>query len=283
MTNMEYGTYEEMKGRQFRWYVNCHGYRHWSEYIVVNWNGNYYICFDFACGYPENDYDGHPEKEAEHNDWDYNDWVLKITPAGNQPDVWTGDKDPGEEEIPLKWRIMAEDLGMTDDFDFNDVVFDAGIGERDGVRVARIRLLAAGGTLPLYIGEINEEYEVHHQFKVGTNVMVNTADYTSQCTPVEFYVPVAASATEADEIPIIVANGKDADHFDYYTLRAEKGDVPQKICVPVETPWSYERYDIAITFPDFKKYAITTEPQTWMKNIDEKEGKTYDESKINVK
>ena len=98
MTGMQYGTYEEMKGKQFRWYVNCHENLHWYDYIVVQVDGSYYICFDFGCGYPENDRDGHPGKGAEHNDWDYNDWILKITPAGEQPDVWTGETTEPEPE-----------------------------------------------------------------------------------------------------------------------------------------------------------------------------------------
>lgn len=93
MTSMKYGTYEEMKGKQFRWFINCHENLHWYEYIVVEVDGSYYICFDFGCGHSENDVDGNPGRGAEHNDWDYNDWILKITPAGNQPNVWTGD-DP---------------------------------------------------------------------------------------------------------------------------------------------------------------------------------------------
>lgn len=97
MTNMKYGTYEEMKGKQFRWYVNCHENAHWYEYIVVEVDGNYYICFDFGCGHPENDVDGNPGRGAEHNDWDYNDWILKITPAGPHEDVWRGDNTATEE------------------------------------------------------------------------------------------------------------------------------------------------------------------------------------------
>lgn len=91
MTDMQYGTYEEMKGKQFRWYINCHENLHWYEYIVVKVDNSYYICFDFACGHKENDVEGNSGKGSTQNDWDYNDWILKITPAGNQPDVWTGD------------------------------------------------------------------------------------------------------------------------------------------------------------------------------------------------
>ena len=99
MTNIDYGTYKEVKGKQFRWFINCHENLHWYEYIVVKVDNSYYICFDFGCGYPENDIDGHAGKGAEHNDWDYNDWVLKITPAGNQSDVLTEEaqEDPKPE------------------------------------------------------------------------------------------------------------------------------------------------------------------------------------------
>lgn len=106
MTNMHLGSYEEMKGKQFRWYINCHECLHWSEYIVVKYEGNYYICFDFACGHEENkNIDGHPGRGCETNDWDYNDWVLKITLAGegkilgeNEEPTPPVPPTPGEEE-----------------------------------------------------------------------------------------------------------------------------------------------------------------------------------------
>ncbi|MCH5219852.1 MAG: hypothetical protein J1F20_04715 [Muribaculaceae bacterium] len=109
MTDMTLGTYEEMVGKQFRWYINCHENLHWYEYITVQVDGNWYICFDFGCGHAENDVDGNPGKGAEHNDWDYNDWIIKITPAYPKgvtpPDVWTEDPttpdpDPETPEIP---------------------------------------------------------------------------------------------------------------------------------------------------------------------------------------
>ena len=102
MTNMKVGTYEEMKGKQFRWYINCHENLHWYEYIVVKVKENYYICFDFACGHKENDIDGNPGRGNTQNDWDYNDWILKIIPAGNQPNVWEGEIPGGNNEEEIK-------------------------------------------------------------------------------------------------------------------------------------------------------------------------------------
>lgn len=128
MTGMQYGTYEQMKGKQFRWYINCHENLHWYEYIVVEVDGSYYICFDFGCGYPENDKDGHAGKGAEHNDWDYNDWILKITPAGNQPNIWIGEQpnNPSQPDIEMS-DITSEvevNLSILDEhnYDIADLV-----------------------------------------------------------------------------------------------------------------------------------------------------------------
>lgn len=107
MTDMNVGgsyeeMYQQMVGKQFRWYINCHENLHWSEYIVVEVDGNYYICFDFACGHAENDIDGNPGRGSTQNDWDYNDWIIKISPAlpkgsdtaDNYPGVWKSVMDP---------------------------------------------------------------------------------------------------------------------------------------------------------------------------------------------
>lgn len=99
MTGMKYGSYSDMQGRQFRVYSNCHIVAHYYDYITVNVDGNWYICFDFGCGNAENDKDGNPGRGATYNDWDYNDWIIKITaavPTGQKaPDVWTEEPESG--------------------------------------------------------------------------------------------------------------------------------------------------------------------------------------------
>ena len=71
---------------------------------------------------------------------------------------WHGD-DPDPD--PNILRIICEDLSVKEstDWDFNDVVFDIQLVENNQ---AEITLLAAGGTLPLYIGD--EDHEVHDLF-----------------------------------------------------------------------------------------------------------------------
>ena len=101
--------------------------------------------------------------------------------------------------ITNKVRVIAEDLTTLDgkaDFDFNDVVFDVDLLSNNQVRIT---LLAAGGTLPLTVGDQGQQesgdyeptmemqkdsqgqdmesvmkYEVHRLFKVATTTMVNT-------------------------------------------------------------------------------------------------------------
>lgn len=80
-------------------------------------------------------------------------------------------------------RIMAEDLNADasveegdpedSDWDFNDVVIDV---KFTGENTAKIRLVAAGGTLPLRINGENggNILEVHDLFGVATDIMVNT-------------------------------------------------------------------------------------------------------------
>ena len=96
----------------------------------------------------------------------YSDWIVTLTEAKNS-----------NTDITYEGRIMAEDLTVADksDWDFNDVVFDWAI--KGGK--AYIKLLAAGGTLPLTIGgelingEVVGGVEVHSADGLG-KYMVNT-------------------------------------------------------------------------------------------------------------
>ena len=83
-------------------------------------------------------------------------WTIGIIPPANTPSL----------------HVMAEDLSVSDasDFDFNDCVIDVFYVDANTVT---IKLLAAGGTLPLRINEDNN-WEVHKLFNVDVTCMVNT-------------------------------------------------------------------------------------------------------------
>ena len=82
-------------------------------------------------------------------------------------------KNDGDQPADLpSLHVMAEDLSVSDasDFDFNDCVIDVFYVDENTVT---IKLLAAGGTLPLRINE-NDDWEVHKLFDLDVTCMVNT-------------------------------------------------------------------------------------------------------------
>ena len=177
----------------------------------------------------------------------YNDRILKVVPA-----VHTTQK-----------RIIAEDLGASNgsDFDYNDVVFDAfvystwnGVTGRNEIRAA-ITILAAGGTLPIYIGSKDDKFEVHEAFGVSTSTMVNTiAGKKNEYAPVQKDIFIAVDNYDkkynVNDIPVEVQYGG-GDSAILYTL---KGEAPQKICVEPTFDWCDEYQNISNMHPLFKDY-----------------------------
>ena len=177
----------------------------------------------------------------------YNDRILKVVPA-----VHTTQK-----------RIIAEDLGASQgsDFDYNDVVFDAfvystwnGVTNRNEVR-ATITLLAAGGTLPIYIGNGDDKFEVHEAFGVSTSTMVNTkVGHKSDYAPVQKDIFIAVNdyitTYDVNNIKVEVQYGAG----DSAVLVTLKGEAPQKICVDPKFEWCDENQKISDKYKQFNSY-----------------------------
>ena len=154
---------------------------------------------------------------------------------------FTGDTpDPTPQ---AKVRVIAEDLSVSDntDFDFNDVVFDVTFDYPAGKTT--ITLLAAGGTLPLYVGG----QEVHKKFGVSTKTMVNTGAGTSK-DPVSF---VLDGTFERDAHNIVVQVEKEGERT---TITAIRGMVASKIAVKPNYEGCKERQDIEAKYPVFGQY-----------------------------
>lgn len=148
--------------------------------------------------------------------------------------------------------VLAEDLTIDDvkpDFDFNDAVFKV-TRYTDGEKKGQVwvTVLAAGGTLPLYIdgNEIHAKFaEVNPDKVITTGTMMNTYNgrHDQYKTP---SFQVTASGTTIEEIAASI----DVEVVKYGTpikLEAPKGGVPTKIAVGVdflETGWCDERQDI---------------------------------------
>ena len=153
--------------------------------------------------------------------------------------------------------------------------------------VAEICLLAAGGTIPLKIGG-NNGFEIHSKFGQGQNpsrniahtTIINTVGAPSQeqftttvstdvCDAVTVEVDITEYVKKAieggntdiglDIIPIDV-EWVSGNHQSVGELSSEYGQAPQKLCVPIGTPWVYERIPITTAFKDFEKYAKEYSP-----------------------
>ena len=144
----------------------------------------------------------------------YSDWIVCLTEAKTEntnpsaPDVKTITGEPGKRytktglEIVESGRVMCEDLATSDldDYDYNDVVYDAIIFREykylcteDGVILedqnfqdgydrtyANVRLMAAGGTIPVEMVVGNNNFDVHEELGAGDNVMINTLPNTEE-------------------------------------------------------------------------------------------------------
>ena len=215
----------------------------------------------------------------------YSDWIVTLTEAQRIPvQDEISEEEKVEEYLAEEGRVFCEDLGQVSnrDLDYNDVVFDAWIyyhkkyhrtktvsngvttyGEwvdqnADSPSRTVIKLLAAGGTLPIQVaGE-----DVHKKMgNIPTGTMINTVteasitlgdmnpdvDHVESIDPVEFTSPTAYSSII--EIPILVKNSNSV-----YELTAYQGQSPQKFKAPVGTPWPAERCELKNAFPTFENW-----------------------------
>ena len=178
----------------------------------------------------------------------YDDRVMKIVPAVKNP-------------LKCDIRIIAEDLSASEgsDFDFNDVVFDVKYGYPAWDKTTII-LQAAGGKLPLRIGVLDDEHEVHNLFGVSLNTMVNTEDWTAHKDPVTFTIDGQYGSGNIEDLPIWVQKGSD-----WVELTAPQGKAASKIAVSTDYKWVKELQDITNAYGQFDTYVTTGYPAEWWK------------------
>ena len=182
----------------------------------------------------------------------YDDRVMKIVPAVKNP-------------LKCDIRIIAEDLSASEgsDFDFNDVVFDVKYGYPEENKTTII-LQAAGGKLPLCIGVLDKDHEVHNLFGVSLNTMVNTEDWTAHKDPVTFTIDVQYGSGNINNLPIWVQKGSD-----WVLLTAHKGKAASKIAVSTDYKWVKELKDISNAYKNFDTYVTNCTPEWWKDNKDD--------------
>lgn len=188
-----------------------------------------------------------------YGDKDMNDLVFFV--AGEFEEEYTP-----EQELPIipptvdaqEWILACEDLGTTDDFDFNDVVFS--VKYVAGETKAIVTPLAAGGTLPASI-LYNESVigkEVHEWFSVDTKTMVNTTSRRNHVAlPVEITVPADFTMTEK-----MGGFGVDVNEGRAVVAAPDAGTAPQMILVSdADWAWPYERVRISDAYSQFTDWA----------------------------
>lgn len=293
-------------------------YNYVLKAIEVDGVVGYYVGFDYESHgnqgdfNPDGYYDDRIVKIVPGNG------IYEYTPGGETSSSSTSTRTDRIERRRLvsQGRIFCEDLGtdaarMTkSDIDFNDAVFDAKIwrlGQYDVTYVngtysseteyltgiypnglengkfkyiAEIRLLAAGGTVPLRIGG-NNGFEIHAKFGEGNNktightTIINTMGAPSQAN---FSTTVSTETCDAVTVEVDITSlvaGKSEIGLDIIPidvqwvsqtgqsvgeLTADYGKAPQKLCVPIGTPWVYERIPITTAYKDFDKYAKEYSP-----------------------
>ena len=230
-------------------YDNSEDSKRHEEYIIKEINGNYYVGFDFYAN-------GNPGTNQDiPRNYIFNDWIVKIVPA-----TMTNAK-----------MIIAEDLSANNgsDFDYNDVVFTVGFSKKQSSAdyqnhlYAHITLLAAGGTMPLYVGGKTNGVEVHEAFGVSTSTMVNTNNGTVSKKPVQVLLDLGVTDWENT----ITANPKDIEIYvegkTNLTLGTEIGKPSEKLCVPQNFQWCDEREPIDERHPDFKNWVHNGGTFSW--------------------
>ena len=192
------------------------------------------------------------------NGKDLNDLMFMIDPS---PIVIDNDVQ--------EWIIAAEDLGSTDDYDFNDVVFS--VKYASGNMEATITPLAAGGSKETYLyrggegpiggvefhtllgGSVNED---------GSYAFVNTESAGAKGEPIVIDVPVDFSLAYGDNINM-GGFSLEVDGIGTSITAPGQGESPQMICVPAGWKWPKERVRIDQAYPKFGEWGENYTSTEW--------------------
>lgn len=215
------------------YYYNSQESKYYDRYVVMHLNftingltyDGYYLGFDY--------------ETYKNTDWQpdgyYNNWIMKISDALPQSTP---------EPSSYVRRVMCEDLGNTNDFDFNDLVFDVSFDKvAEGNYTANVTVRAVGGTLPIYIGT-DMTQELHAAMEADVKQPVNVgADNGVETSKTVTRTIYGFSEPNADLVPIcVVRDGNKATLLP--STRELAGAAPTKICVPTTVKWMKERMDI---------------------------------------
>lgn len=198
----------------------------------------------------------------EWHDCDFNDVVFVMPETTKKPIVI--DKDT--KDVSMSYIVACEDLGGTFDWDFNDVVY--AIEHVSGQQTAKLKLLAAGGTLPVNIsyndsvirfnGKNGLCEDLHEAFGVDQKTPVNVGGYPAD--PVyseEFTVGADAfsMSTHASAFKIHVEYPDGSQGAQIGVPDRNAGQEPQAFLVADPNwKWPNEKVSITSVYPQFTEW-----------------------------
>lgn len=200
-------------------------------------------------------------------DTDYNDFVF----------VLEGIASPVKED-PTQYIYAVEDLGGTNDFDFNDVVFS--VSYVAGQENATVQPLAAGGIYETQIlfngkscGKIHAD-----MFGVDRNVMVNTAEGTNKDNMIKadpFLVNVGTKwsntatsyGNSGNGFSVIVTIPNKPDK-DITTFNPGDHSAPQMLVLSENWLWPTEKTRISDAYPEFERWGQNYSITNWDRYYD---------------
>ena len=193
-------------------------------------------------------------------------------------DCSKGTTGPGTEIIPSTPSYIYfafEDLGTTDDFDFNDVVIRVSTPVEG---ISTVELCAAGGTMPTYVlydgAILGNGEEVHAKFGVSTSTMVNTLGAEGSTTDDEFKtlgtINVAGTA-DLTTLPFSISVNNNNGQSTLVSVGNFNGKAPLYITASGDENgrwfWPTGRTNIADAFETFADWAADATSNTdWYKN-----------------
>ena len=193
------------------------------------------------------------------HDCDFNDVVFVMPETTKKPIVI--DKDT--KDVSMSYIVACEDLGGTFDWDFNDVVY--AIEHVSGQQTAKLKLLAAGGTLPVKISyndsvviKFNGKEDLHEAFGVDQKTPVNVGGYNA--SPVyseEFKVGADAfsMSTHASAFKIHVEYPDGSQGAQIGVPDRNAGQEPQAFLVADPNwHWPNEKVSITSVYPEFAEW-----------------------------
>lgn len=189
-------------------------------------------------------------------------------PAGDCTGEGNTPQTPSKPTVKAQtWIIACEDLGNTDDIDFNDIVFS--VSHAAGQTTATVTPLAAGGTLPAYVYHDTENLgEIHYlingsQASGSRYPMLNTQNGRGTAgKPITINVDadysLAPNSTSMGGFMIKVEDSKEAITI----TGGQVGEAPQMILVPGNWLWPTERTSIKTAYGYFVDWSQSANSYT---------------------